>query len=214
MSRGGLKLSVPVELAIHEVVQLRVENEELQMDLAEPAQIRWVRRAPDSDGWHVGCQIQTAIDEKVLEELAERGLLDRRNSARHSVNAEAMAQWELCEDSVPVQLLNLSSEGFCLASDQPTNVGSRLKLTLSDENGEFCQEILARSKWQTEFENGYMIGCELAVEDIFDLVGYFTEKPKETIVTSSSRRRGKRHLLAGTAIVAVVAAVFLIWIVF
>jgi len=212
MSRGGLKLSVPVELAVHEVVQLQVASEVLQMDLAEPAQIRWIRKDPDSDGWHVGCQIQTAIDEEILEELAERGLLDRRNSARHSVNAEAMAQWELREDSVPVQLLNLSSEGFCLASDQPTNVGSRLKLTLSDENGQPSHEILARSKWQTEFENGYMIGCELSVEDIFDLVGYFADSPKHEPIATVTRPQF-RPLLTGAAILAVVAALCISWIV-
>jgi hypothetical protein len=204
MSRGGLKLAVPVELSMHEIVQLRVESEELQMDLSEPAQIRWVRKDPDSDGWHVGCQIQGSINEDVLEDLAAKGLLDRRNTARHGIKAEAVAQWELCEDRVPVQLLNLSSEGFCLASDEPTNVGSRLKLKLSDDTGESSHEILARSKWQHEFDNGYMIGCELAVEDIFDLVGYFAETPQEKAPFTTGRRRYRRPLLAGAAILAVV----------
>ena len=214
MSRGGLKLSVPVELAIHEIVQLHIASEELQMNMEESAQIRWIRKDPDSDGWHVGCQIQTIIDEDVLEQLAERGLLDRRNSARQRVNCEALAQWELREDSVPVRLLNLSSEGFCLASDQPTNIGSRIKLTLCDENGASSHEILARSKWQIDFDNGYMIGCELAVEDIFDLVGYFADSPSKEPTAVVSRRWRKKPLLTGVAILAVVAAVCLSWMVF
>ncbi len=212
ISRGGLKLSVPIELKIDDVIQLRLANEESQLDLRESARVCWIQKDPDSDGWHVGCQIQGAIDEDVLRELATRGLLDRRNKARHCAKVEALAQWELRKDRVPVQILNLSSEGFCLAADEPTDVGSRVKLTFCDDNGESSHEILARSTWQKEFENGYMIGCELAVEDIFDLVGYFVDTSRDR---SNSRSRSfGRLLLAGAAILTVATAIFLVWMVF
>lgn len=212
MSRCGLKLSIPTQLEVHEVIQLHLVNDELGLNLIESAQIRWVREKAETGTWDVGCEIQRGIDENVLEELAERGLLDRRDSARHNVTAEGLAQWELSEDSVPVQLLNLSTEGFCLASDQATNVGSRLKLTLIDDDGQSQVEILARSRWQHEFENGYLIGCELAMDDVFDLVGYFADSPQPSV--ENDGRWLRLSLLSGAAILAIVATLSISWIIF
>ena len=137
--------------------------------------------------------------------LAKRRLLDRRNSARHSVTGEAQALWELSEDSVPVQLLNLSEDGFCLVSDRPTQVGLRLRLTLSGDDGDSLYEIRSRAKWQQGFENGYLIGCDLALHDVFDLVGYFASSEQNS--SANKRQRRKLFLLAGVAMSAVVAEV-------
>jgi hypothetical protein len=212
MSRCGLKISVSTELAFQELVQVHVESDELGLNLTESARVRWIREEPATNSWTIGCDTEGEIHEDVLEDLVERGLLDRRDSSRRRVTGEALAQWELSENRVPVQLLNLSPGGFCLASDQPTKVGARLKLTLADDDGQSPYEILARAKWQHEFENGYLIGCDLALDDVFDLVGYFATSAQKS---SANKGRGRKlSLLAGVAMLAVLAVLYVSHVVF
>ncbi len=81
---------------------MHVANDELRLNLTESALVRWIREDTETGLWQVGCQIQGEIDEDVLIDLAECGLLDRRDSVRHRVTGEALAQWELGDDIVPV----------------------------------------------------------------------------------------------------------------
>jgi len=212
ISRGGLKLSVSTILVFEELIQVHVESDELGLSLTESAHVRWIREDEKANSWTVGCDIQGEIDEEVLEDLVKCGLLDRRFSPRRRITGDALAQWELSENRVPVQLLNLSPGGFCLASDQPSKVGARLKLTLADDDGQSPYEILARAKWQHEFENGYLIGCDLALEDVFDLVGYFATTTRQS--SANNGRWRKLSLLAGAAVLAVLAALYVSRVVF
>lgn len=206
MSRSGLQLSVPTELAFEELVQVHVENDALGLNLTETAKVRWTRENAETKSWTVGCDILGEIQEDVLEDLIENGLLDRRYSRRRAVTGDALAQWELSEVKVPVQILNLSSDGFCLASDEPTKIGARLKLTLADDDGQAPYEILARAKWQHEFENGYLIGCDLTMDDVFDLVGYFAASTEKS--SANEDRRRDLSLLAAVAALAVLVTHF------
>ena len=211
ISQRGLKLSVPIELANDEVFRVRLANDELGVDVIESAQVCWARKQEETDSWTVGCKIQQQIDKNTLEDLVEHGLLDRRFSGRRPVTGDALAQWELSGESVPVQLLNLSAGGFCLASDQPTKIGSRLKLILSDDDGRSSGEILARARWQREFDNGYLIGCEMTLDDVLDLVGHFSSSPQVSFANPGRRR--KLPLLASVALLSVVAVACIAWII-
>lgn len=172
ISREGVKLALQTPLAFEEVFQLQLVNQVIGLELLETARVRWIREASESESLIVGCSIEDEIPDEILEDLIECGLLDRRQSARNKVTKAAIADWEMGDEPVPVRLLNLSTDGFCLAADDPCIIGARLKLTLTDDSGQTPYEIRARSKWQQDFEKGYLIGCEMVGDEPFDLAGH------------------------------------------
>jgi hypothetical protein len=159
ISRSGMKVAVPIHLALHEAVQLKLEVPDLDTSLSLPATVCWSRPG-EGDIWRVGCQFSPPLPESTLAQLAEGGFLQRRQNPREEVAIEASIRWEAAEQSSDVRITDLSTGGFCLLCYQPGKVGDRLLLEVTDASGELTR-IPARAQWQRQADEGVLTGQPL-----------------------------------------------------
>jgi hypothetical protein len=109
---------------------------------------------------YLGCSIEPAIPQVLLEHLASSGILERRTDQRQETSITLPAQWECDPNEVAASILNISEGGMCLLISEMRSVGDRIRLTLDDGNQKL-RYIRATVCWQIDTDDGHVLGCVL-----------------------------------------------------
>ena len=158
ISCGGAKMRLPQPVSLDGAVTMNIKAGKLPRTISVAADVCWTRLAGADQRW-VGLSFKPAIPEAVLTDWAQAGCLDRRQHLREEIVSRWTAQWELDSSRVPVRLLDLSTSGLCLLSQQEGTPGECVLLQPDPPDG---HEVLVKAKaqWQIETDDGYVIGCE------------------------------------------------------
>jgi hypothetical protein len=74
LSRQGLQLRIPVPLAVHENVSVRIRDDDSGLSISVSGEVRWQRPAEDGH-WFVGCRCQQELNWETMGELFLHELL-------------------------------------------------------------------------------------------------------------------------------------------
>ncbi len=97
ISLGGVKLEVPSAMRFQEPICLTFSDTDSGWRMSLPAVVRWARTTPQSS-WNLGCAFREQLSPEGLEDLFQRGVVERRRFARFPVNRILSAKPELSED--------------------------------------------------------------------------------------------------------------------
>jgi len=158
ISCGGAKMRLPQPVSLDGAVTMNIKASEQPRTISVAADVCWTRLAGADQRW-VGLSFKPEIPEAVLTDWAQAGHLNRRQQLREKIASRWTAQWELDSSRVPVRLLDLSTSGLCLLSQQGGTPGECVLLQPDPPDG---HEVLvkAKARWQIETDDGYVIGCE------------------------------------------------------
>jgi hypothetical protein len=161
ISEGGVRLRSDAPVPEDDSLTITVTFKglkELPNPLTIRAQVCWATLA--SKGcFYLGCSIEPAIPQVLLDHLAACGILERRQEIRHETAITLPARWELDRAEWEATILNISTGGMCVLIPQKGHVGDRMRLTLADENQESAY-VYVKARWQIGTEDGYVLGCD------------------------------------------------------
>lgn len=167
LSCGGAKLRVAERFSLDSKLTFRIESDGLKNSIEVAADICWTRIAVGSEWW-LGCSFNPRMPYELIRELAEVGIIERRESERQEITIDVSASYELGAARIPVRITSLSPGGFCLCSPEPVTPGSRVLLRIEQDANEVAKEVAneqlisAKSRWMVECEKGFVVGCEFA----------------------------------------------------
>ncbi len=160
ISRSGVKLSTDDCLLIGEDVSLTFDVSDTNLASPIPAKVRWSQPV-DGKTWRIGCAFAPPLSEDTLASLASDGHLQRRQDPRRPISREAEVRWEGTARSIPVEMVDASTGGFCFRSDQDGQDSGRLALQL-DSDSDSPTIVRARVQWKQDADDGCLFGCEFA----------------------------------------------------
>jgi hypothetical protein len=209
LSVTGAKMMVDGPLTFNEQVTVRIEAPEAGLDVSLAGSVCWMRCAGADEGWTLGCAFDPELSPEMMEEFCAGGLFDRRTERREPARLKAKVRWEL-ETHVKkeVELVNVSRCGFCLAADEPTEVGRRLRLFVDRRSGGPL-EIAARTQYQFASDGKYLIGCHVMPgesEAAIEQLAAIAQEGMDESAEAPGRRPTKGRLLFYLAAVALAAA--------
>lgn len=156
LSRGWAKLSIPAFLKFNDRFELRLAAPQVGFDVRVDAQVCRIRKG-DGNCWTVVCSFLPTVSEKVLEELAESGAVERRREARQPVCIPATARWQLQATPTLVEVRDYSSGGFCM---EGRKLGAlREQVLLQMDLDQEPVDVSGRVQWQFETKGRQMAGC-------------------------------------------------------
>jgi len=159
LSRGGAKLSLARCIAIQEVIELEIELVDANVCLTLQAEVRWLR-PQKQNMWSIGVAFCERLSDEQLALLAGGGYLERREGTRYGSNIPATIRRELSEETIPVEVVNISVAGIGLSSAEPIEIGQHVQLRLLVEA--YSDKILtATTRWIVRVDDHYHIGCML-----------------------------------------------------
>ena len=189
LSCGGAKLRVSERFSLDSKLTFRIEADGLAKSIEVAADICWTRIAVGSEWW-LGCAFTPRMPYELIRELAEVGIIERRESERQEIQIDVSASYELGTARIPVQITSLSPGGFCLVSPQPVTPGSRVLLRI-EQGPEAMKErlISAKSRWLVECNEGYVVGCEFADSSSHVALRRLQDPDEEPVEESSFWKR-------------------------
>lgn len=190
LSCGGAKLRVAERFLLDSKLTFRIEAEGLANSIEVAADICWTRIAVGSEWW-LGCAFTPRMPYELIRELAEVGVIERRESERQEIQIDVSASYELGSTRIPVQITSLSPGGFCLTSPEAVTPGSRVLLRIEQDTDKITKErlISAKSRWLVECDEGYVVGCEFADSGSHVALRRLKDTDEEPTETSSFWRR-------------------------
>ena len=158
-SRNGIKLRLPVNVQFEERLLVRIEFDNSSLSYLGEACVRHMRSDDGNKTFQVGCRVEPAIPNCVIEYLAENSGKERRTAQRTAIQVDAiLIRQGNVEESI-ARVLNYSEGGFSawVPSEHAVNEGIRLKIM--NPHGE-SKTISGRILWQEPArDGGYRIGC-------------------------------------------------------
>ncbi len=141
----------------------------------------------------LGCQLLDAIPEDVLQELAERGIINRRRDQRLEWKQPAKMAWELQRDEIDIDIEDCSVGGLKITSPKaiPDNIRLRIRIHMDDE-GEAI--LSARSVWQSQQDDCFQAGLAFTTREVPPIVtrmlaGGTAEEPAWSAARQPAMRR-------------------------
>lgn len=176
LSVGGARIKADTLFPVKQILAVKIVTESPRLAISITGEVCWVAPAIGDD-WSIGCSFKPQIPTDVLHDFAESGVIERREHRRHQTCRQAMAMWELRAETSAVQVIDYSKGGYCLSSLAEPNLGESMLLRLDSEAGEVT--IKGKIKWYVETEAGFVLGCEYADPQDYDLLNPpSTEQPK------------------------------------
>lgn len=167
-SRNGIKLRMPVNVQFEEILLVRIEFDNSSLSYLGEASVRHMRSDDGNKTFQVGCRVEPAIPDCVVEYLAENSGKERRANQRTAVQVDAiLIRQGNVEESV-ARILNYSEGGFAawVPSENTVNEGIRLKIM--NPHGD-SQTVSGRILWQEPAkEGGYRVGCRFTEAKSFE----------------------------------------------
>ena len=167
LSRSGVKLYIPSKIEIGEAIGIRIQSDDLGIDVGEAASVCWTGYRGDGN-LIIGCALAQDLDERVYEAIVDSGILERRREPRKKISMQARVIREDAKQLVDVRLDDYSQGGFGMFAQEPINRGEDLRLQLDCPNGMFV-EIRAEARWRASTKFGYSIGCRFQTENGFQI---------------------------------------------
>lgn len=138
----------------------------------------------------LGCSLRDSIPQEVLQELANEGIINRRNDGRFCISHAAKVSWPLNPDELDVQLRDYSSGGLKLESADQIPADARVRLRFQAGGEEVIVE--AKSVWCRQTEHGWVTGVALTDREAPNVVAEklgqnCMPEPDETQSSSKAR---------------------------
>lgn len=200
ISVAGARILSDAPLQFGEKLILHMEPKPTGVSISIGCQVQWIRGDNSEDKWTVVCLFEYDLEKKLLEEYADDGLLERRQSDRHNTSLPASVKFEgVSGEKAEVDLYDIGMGGFCFQSLTAGTIGSRVRMTL-DEAAHGTVE--GRIVWQSANDGEYLIGCQWVNREGIS----FAKQLSQSTVPKPIRPRSRlRDHLVGTVIIAVVA---------
>lgn len=123
-----------------------------------PATVNMIQKQ-GRNKWHVTCSFHDSIRRPVVQQLANQGVIDRRQQSRNPSDVSASIRWECCRDEIEAEVRNISQDGCRLAITDANPDALRLLISIQHQDRENL-EIKAVKKWLTRSKSLIEIGCE------------------------------------------------------
>ncbi len=94
ISASGVRLATTQPLRFGEDFVLHMESADLGLGTSITSCVQWIRPGRSEEGWLLGCTFEGELQPKILDELVERAILERRVSDRRDVSIMVDAEWE------------------------------------------------------------------------------------------------------------------------
>ena len=186
ISQEGVRLRSEAPIAEEVLLIITVTFKELK-GLSKPlivyGQVCWTTLARKGL-FYLGCSIEPAIPQVLLDYLAASGILERRQDVRQETSITLPARWELDQAELSASILNISDGGMCLLISQMGNASDRLRLTLFDEDEEPAY-VLVTVRWQIGTEDGHVLGCDFDDRAAYRLLKHFANLQAAKAATHS-----------------------------
>lgn len=163
ISHSGVKLSVKDCLLIGEDVSLILDVADVNSASSFPAKVCWTQPVDDTT-WRVGCLFDPPLSDATVTSLASGGHMQRRQDYRKPIHLEAKVRWESTSQIIPIQMVDVSTSGFCFQSDQNGKETPRLALQL-DSDADAPLSVRAKVQWKRNTDDGCLYGCEFAAPE-------------------------------------------------
>ncbi len=151
----------------------------------------------------LGCQLSDPIPDEVLEELAEKGIVNRRSDDRTAWDQPASMSWELHPGEIDIHIHDYSSGGMKVYSEHEIPEDVRLRIRV-ESPGDDDIVVAATTVWKQEDEDGYQAGLAFTNRDAPELIDRLHRKEE----TSSDD--ATQHRPAIRPAIMVVAAIVLL----
>jgi len=175
LSLDGARLSVTTQVACHDGLCLKLENDRFGLNVAIEAVVRWVRGA-QGDTWLLGCSFASPLPPEAIEALTMIGCLEQDELARSPAAGKMQAWQEAQPVAFTVELVDLSPGGVSLFSPDPAQVGQRLRL-LQTTAGEKEAELIVQVRCCAETSDGYFLGCQFETRSGYRLLKDLAPSP-------------------------------------
>jgi hypothetical protein len=151
----------------------------------------------------LGCSLRDTIPNKVLQELASEGVINRRADGRFSIAVPGMISWPLSAEEIAVEIKDYSSGGMKLHSEERIPESVRLRIRFEAGGQEVTLE--AKSAWSHQTDHGWITGVGLVDRDAPTIVAETLAKVDQSETESASKRGNgtKRQVFALAAFLAV-----------
>jgi c-di-GMP-binding flagellar brake protein YcgR len=162
--RGArLELEEPLSDSEHRSIQIELAPNELDTTITATGSTCWARPVYDN-AWWLGISFDEAMDESQVDELAKHGYLDRRKDRREAADMGLLARCELSDEPITIKLRDLSVGGLGIWSPRALVPESRLLVGVSERSLD-SRPVVARVKWVTEADDGFVVGCSFIAKE-------------------------------------------------
>lgn len=155
ISPNGFKLETSTSFGFQEKIVVHLPRESGET-VQTPAEVRWVEPTADGKSWNAGCLVSGCLPPSYIDELANLGVLNRRNAVRHKTKQKAVGKWEMTQQEFPVRIIDVSNHGVGLLLDHEPEIGKRILV-----KGQNSSSMTARPVWKKKVDQGYLVGCEV-----------------------------------------------------
>ena len=111
LSRHGAKLASPTEIPTGNSIHLKLAVPKLGLVFQVAGAVCWCSLSED-DSWWMGCSLRPGLPHELLDQLAERGEVNRRLDARFREEVALSAFWELGGDREPAHYGTIHAAAF------------------------------------------------------------------------------------------------------
>ena len=154
----GARILSDTPLQFGEKLILHFESKSIDASISIRCQVQWIRSGKSEDNWTVGCLFEYHLEEKILEEFVNEGLLERRQSDRQYISLPASVKFEgVVDEKAEVDLYNIGTGGFCFQSLTAGTIGSLVRMTFDDTA---YGTVEGRIMWQSADDGEYLVGCQ------------------------------------------------------
>lgn len=187
ISRNGAKFASQTQLRADETIRLRFTHRKLGLEIAVPAVVKWSH--VKQDHWEAGVLFTSAVfSEDVIDKLAMNGIVERRQSERHTTDITGKLETSGEKNETSVVVSDVSSEGTCIVSPKPVVIGEKLLLTLDSPEAADPISLVAVSRWQSREDGKFHVGCQVPSthsQTLLKSCGLQTEQPRREVRRAS-----------------------------
>lgn len=187
---GGMRALMAAAPRFDEHVFVHISNGPAQVRLEFAAVVRTVRPTESNDHSVVGLVVEDDVPQASLDLCVSRQVLTRRNHVRHPVLLSAKAQFGDSKQLTDVEIHDISFGGFCIATHEPHQNGTPLRIFLSEPDLEV--EVSGEVRWQAFTGSEFMVGCMLNGGDYQDVVSRIIDFYNSVVVDPESDRGSTR----------------------
>ncbi len=200
VSLSGAQFSLTSPVTKGEYINIEFRCDESEFRIQARAEVRWTHLGRNCR-WATGVKFDQPLTSDTLQDLATRGLIDRRSSPRSAVKINGTVKREGRPDLIPVRLWDLSTHGLRLSSAENLKPDERILIQLQKPGGSDIR-CPAHVRWVASQKGGIMAGCEFVNADLAaDITGLIER-------VSARRKSGTRV----TTVVIMLVAVIAVWV--
>jgi tetratricopeptide (TPR) repeat protein len=210
LSRSGAKVSASVCLQFAEEITLQISVAQLDLQIDLEAKVCWIRPS-DSLQWLIGCSFSPPLSDESISQLANCGIIERRQHTRQPVCIAATAKWQLEEETFPVEIRDYSSGGFCIVGPRSAQVDQGVQIFIPKSDTE-TYKVSGRVRWQMEQDGTYVVGCTYSgsqdFEQLNEAAGKVLESQQKEELAPPKHLHGRRSWpqLAATILLVIGSA--------